>query len=104
LAEANGVQTALGRFSALLNPKYRADNFSWDNFVSRTAEHAAACCWSSFAQAVWTEWGVELKEIVRETARVTAQQMMDDSGLREWWPHPMPKPESTRVPLGGSDE
>jgi hypothetical protein len=73
-------------FATMLNPKYRGPNWRWDKFVDFATRWAKTTVWQSFTDAEWKRWQKKIESDARRIAKITAERLMKESGILEWWP------------------
>lgn len=89
VAKEHGRAVANHEFVAMLNPKFRGENFDWNNFVDYCARVAAANVYQSFKLDEFLRWETELKTASVESAKTEARLILKDSDLLSWWPNPL---------------
>jgi len=97
-AQAHGVWVAHHEFVTMLNPLYRGPNWTWDKFVPRCVGQAEVTVWSSFSARDFKKWEKEITEAAGKSAKWSAEEILRDSGLLQWWPDPTKKPADSEHP------
>ena len=94
-AQLYGEAAAHHEFVVMLNPKYRGSNFKWEGFVALAVQRAEVSCWQSFTDREWKRWEKDIVEAAGKSAKHTAERLLKESGLLEWWPDPTRAPTPT---------
>jgi len=75
-------------FVCMINPKMRGPAFQWAKFPDWCERRAKSSVYMSFRAREWKKWSVGIKEVAGRSAKEAAGNILRDSGLLEWWPHP----------------
>ena len=79
-----GEASAHDTFIRYLNPKNREPGFTWE-YCMTSAEAAAACgLFMGFPTKTFQRHKKELVEVARKAARDGIEQLLVESGVRDW--------------------
>lgn len=88
LSRAHGRSCAVHMFAIMLHPKRRGVKWKWEAYVAEAVESAVETASMPFSDHDWKRWRAEIEEAAGTEARYTAERMLKQSGILEWWPNP----------------
>lgn len=88
LARELGTLIATETFARALNPKHRGSCWKWGEFVEIAVANAQGCR-RAYSAEDCEQWWPQLKEVAGNSARITSENLMQESSISDWWSNPI---------------